>query len=183
VCYAYTLTGCIYTVYSPNCPPRFLPAPPTLPTPHPPRHHHYFQFADATTYDRWGTKVFSLGVWKGVYLVPVAPQTAAITHLVPTVTYTGAYPVEPLTDATAAPFQVDVTVHTQALKPTKATLTLSGEWDSNPGEWAWIMASVLIQIDAVMLTAVSCRFLHSNPNHQYPSRSPSLRVNPPSRLI
>eukprot|EP00729_Bicosta_minor_P012791 gene12791-18050_t len=63
----------------------------------------------ATTYDRWGAKVFSLGVWKDVYLVPVAKEAAAITHVVPAVTYTGAYPVEPLTDTTAAPFNVGVT--------------------------------------------------------------------------
>jgi beta-mannosidase len=84
----------------------------------------------ATTYNRWGTKVFSLGVWKDVYLVPVAATTAAVTHVVPAVTYTGEYPVEPLTDATAAPFNVDVTVHTWAVKATTATLTATGEWDS-----------------------------------------------------
>jgi beta-mannosidase len=78
-------------------------------------------------------KVFSLGVWKDVYLVPVAPTTTAITHVVPTVSYTGDYPVEPLTDDTAAPFHVDVTVHTRSLKATKATLTATGGWDaSNP---------------------------------------------------
>ena len=83
----------------------------------------------ATTYNRWGTKVFSLGVWKDVYLVPVAPEAAVITHVVPAITYTGAYPTEPLTDATAAPFQVDVAIHTQALSATTATLTAAGEWD------------------------------------------------------
>ena len=75
------------------------------------------------------SQVFSLGVWKDVYIVPVAPNAAAITHVVPAVTYTGEYPVEPLTDATAAPFRVDVTVHTRALKTTKAVLTATGEWD------------------------------------------------------
>ena len=83
----------------------------------------------ATTYDRWGAKVFSLGVWKDVYLVSVAPAAAAISHVVPAVTYTGAYPVEPLTDDTAAPFLVDLIVHTRAQRSTKATLTATGEWD------------------------------------------------------
>eukprot|EP00040_Diaphanoeca_grandis_P027117 m.153638 g.153638 ORF g.153638 m.153638 type:complete len:1021 (-) comp30841_c4_seq6:84-3146(-) len=83
----------------------------------------------ATTYNRWGTKVFSLGVWKDVYLVPVASKAAAITHVVPAITYTGAYPVEPLTDTTAAPFAVDLAVHTSAMEATTATLTAVGEWD------------------------------------------------------
>ena len=43
--------------------------------------------------------------------------------------YTGAYPVEPLTDATAAAFDVGVAVHTRAAAATTATLTATGEWD------------------------------------------------------
>ena len=83
----------------------------------------------ATTYNRWGTKVFSLGVWKDVYLVPVAPKAAAITHVVPAITYTGQYPTEPLTDATAAPFNINVSVHTWSKEVTTGTLTATGEWD------------------------------------------------------
>ena len=98
----------------------------------------------ATTYNRWGTKVFTLGIWKDVYLVPVAPKAAAITHIVPAVTYTGAYPVVPLTDATAAPFNVDVTVYTHAAVATTATLTATGEWDAESGS----MPSATVNIPA-----------------------------------
>ena len=59
----------------------------------------------------------------------VAPNAAAVTHVVPAVTYTGAYPVAPLTDATAAPFLVELIVHTRAQRATTALLTASGEWD------------------------------------------------------
>lgn len=61
-------------------------------------------------------------------MVPIAPKSAAITHVVPSITYTGPYPTEPLTDATASPFQVGVTLHTWAPQPTTATLAVAGSW-------------------------------------------------------
>eukprot|EP00051_Salpingoeca_urceolata_P032135 m.14426 g.14426 ORF g.14426 m.14426 type:complete len:1101 (+) comp4797_c0_seq1:117-3419(+) len=82
-----------------------------------------------TTYNRWGTKVFTLGIWKDVYVVPIAAGTAVITHLVPEVHYTGAYPTEPLIDKTAAPFTVNATVHTWSPAATSAELTVAGAWD------------------------------------------------------
>jgi len=85
----------------------------------------------AKTYNRWGTKVFTLGIWKDVYLVPVVSKAAAIMHVVPAITYTGAYPTEPLTTTTAAPFHVNVTLHTWAAKATTAQLTASGTWSSS----------------------------------------------------
>ena len=65
-----------------------------------------------------------------MYLVPVASKAAVITHVVPAITYTGEYPTEPLTDDTAAPFNVNLTVHTWAMEATTATLTATGEWDA-----------------------------------------------------
>eukprot|EP00038_Savillea_parva_P028912 m.67751 g.67751 ORF g.67751 m.67751 type:complete len:1029 (+) comp8463_c0_seq1:39-3125(+) len=90
----------------------------------------------ATTYNRWGTKVFSLGIWKDVYLVPVAPKAAAITHVVPAIAYTGSYPTEPLTDATAAPFNINLKVHTWAASPTQGTLNVVAGWNTtHPMTW------------------------------------------------
>ena len=84
----------------------------------------------ASTYNRWGTKVFTLGIWKDVYLVPVAANAAAITHFIPAITYTGAYPIEPLTDDTAAPFHINVTLHTWSATDTTGTLMAIGQWNS-----------------------------------------------------
>jgi hypothetical protein len=50
---------------------------------------------------------FTKGIWKSVYLVSVS--MAAITHLVPLVTYsaaTSAFPTQPLSDGNHAPFDV-----------------------------------------------------------------------------
>ena len=54
-------------------------------------------------------RTLSAGLWRSVYIVPV--RAAAIMAVVPLVFYTGAYPTSPLTDATAAPFNVSVRVH------------------------------------------------------------------------
>ncbi len=58
----------------------------------------------------------------------VAPAPAALTAVKPLVFYTGAYPVSPLTDATAAPFNVSVTVYWWAAQPFSGTLTVGGSW-------------------------------------------------------
>lgn len=52
----------------------------------------------------------------------------ALTQVAPLVSYTGAYPTSPLTDATAAPFRVQVTAHFWALSAGAATLTVTTAW-------------------------------------------------------
>lgn len=66
------------------------------------------------------------GIAKSVYLINV--QSAAITHVVPQIRYTGAYPTAPLTDATAAPFNVTVAVHMLSPQGSTGTLTITGSW-------------------------------------------------------
>jgi hypothetical protein len=73
------------------------------------------------------TGTFSYGIWKSVYLVEV--RSAAITHVVPQITFKGDYPVAPLRDGAHAGFRVDVRTHFWAPKSgAHGTLTLMGSW-------------------------------------------------------
>jgi beta-mannosidase len=72
------------------------------------------------------SRVFSKGIWKSVNLVAAAP--VALTALKVLTFYTGAYPSQPLTDATAAPFTVQVTAYFYAPAASAGVLTLSGAW-------------------------------------------------------
>ena len=81
-----------------------------------------------TTYNCLGTKVFTLGLWKDVYLVPIAPGTAALLHVVPHIRYTGPYPTTPLTQATASPFALNVTLFTWAPTPVSVLPRVVGAW-------------------------------------------------------
>ena len=71
---------------------------------------------------------FTKGIVKSVYLVGVARASASIEHVAPRVFYRGAYPTEPLTDASAAAFSVDVVVHLSAPAATRGTLAAAGAW-------------------------------------------------------
>jgi beta-mannosidase len=73
-------------------------------------------------------RVFSRGIWKSVYLVTAA--AAFVTHVVPHVFYTGAFPTQALTDADFAPFTLSVRTHFSAPAAAKGTLTLSVPWGS-----------------------------------------------------
>jgi beta-mannosidase len=54
---------------------------------------------------------FSMGVWKSVYLVSIPDGGAAITYVVPHVTYRGEHPILPLEDEQHDGFNVEVKVH------------------------------------------------------------------------
>ena len=72
------------------------------------------------------SRVWTKGIWKAPYLV--APAPAALTAVKALVFYTGAYPRAPLSDATAAPFAVNVTVYWWAAQPFTGTLRVGGSW-------------------------------------------------------
>jgi hypothetical protein len=74
------------------------------------------------------SRAFSKGIFKSVYLVPAS--TIAITDVKPLVYYSGAYPSEPLTEATAAPFTVVATVYfwAPAALAAGAALTVESTW-------------------------------------------------------
>ena len=84
-----------------------------------------------TAKDSQGLAVFTKGIWKDVYLVAVVQ--AAITHVVPQVIYTGAYPTTRLVDG-MAPFLVKVEVHVSVPNTTvtaaSTTVQVSGSWGS-----------------------------------------------------
>ena len=61
-----------------------------------------------TTFTAQQDHTFSKGIVKSVYLVPASRAT--IAHVVPRAYYAGPYPTAPLSDATAAPFAVAVSV-------------------------------------------------------------------------
>jgi beta-mannosidase len=71
---------------------------------------------------------FTKGIVRDVYLVGV--HGAALSAVVPQVTYSGGYPTAPLTDATAAPFDVSARVHLTSPGPFSGTLTVTGSWAS-----------------------------------------------------
>ena len=65
-----------------------------------------------------------------MYLAQIADAAAAITHMVPQITYAGEYPTVPLTDQTHGGFNVNVTLHTWAIKPTNVKLDTNTSWGS-----------------------------------------------------
>ena len=77
---------------------------------------------------RQGLPTFSKGIWKSVSIVQVAARSAAITHVVPQITYAGEYPVAPLADGAHGGFHVGVRVHMWAAAPTAGTISATGEW-------------------------------------------------------
>jgi beta-galactosidase/beta-glucuronidase len=78
-----------------------------------------------------GDPTFTRGIVRDVYLVPV--KHAAIAHVVPLITHTGAYPASPLKNMAAAQFNVDVDVVLWAPKrvPAGGRVSISQTW--NPG--------------------------------------------------
>ncbi len=78
-----------------------------------------------------GLPYLSFGIWKSVYLVPV--NSMSLHAVVPLVFFNAPYPVEPLTDATAGPWTVAVTVHLRAgpsgLAP-GGLFTATADWGS-----------------------------------------------------
>ena len=76
---------------------------------------------------------FSSGLWKSLYVLPVAQAAVAITSLAPLTRYLGAYPVGALVEGQHGGFSVNVTVHLWA-PPGGATgaLTVQGSWGGPP---------------------------------------------------
>jgi hypothetical protein len=73
-----------------------------------------------------GLPVFTRGIWKSVYLLPLS--SAAITSLVPLVKYTGtSWPTQPMVDG-AAPFVVVTRVFLRSEQPVSGVLTVTGSW-------------------------------------------------------
>ena len=85
-----------------------------------------WDWAPYTNTKQDGIPTFTKGIWKSVSLVQVG--AAAITDMVPQITYAGEYPTAPLDDTTHGGFDVSVRVHTWAAKPTKGTMTVTGGW-------------------------------------------------------
>jgi len=65
---------------------------------------------------------FSFGIWKSVYLLPVAAASGALTGVVPEIMYLGSHPVLPLVDGKHAGFDVKVKVHLFSKAGLKGTL-------------------------------------------------------------
>ena len=53
-------------------------------------------------------RTFSKGIWRSVYLLPVAAAGAALTAMTPLVFFDGGYPAAPLVDGANGPWHVDV---------------------------------------------------------------------------
>jgi beta-mannosidase len=71
-------------------------------------------------------RTLSSGLWRSVYVISV--RSSSITAISPLVYYTGAYPTAPLSDATAAPFNVSTRVHFYSPAGASGTLTVAGAW-------------------------------------------------------
>ena len=80
----------------------------------------------------WGrAATFSAGLVKGVYVLPVAPATLAITDVVALPRYLGSYPVGALIDGAHAGFNVSVRVHVWApVGGAAGVFTAIGSWPS-----------------------------------------------------
>jgi beta-mannosidase len=70
-----------------------------------------------------GLPTMSKGLVSSVYLTHVKPTHAFITAVKPLVSYLGSYPTEPLTDATAGGWRVDVVVYLLAPPAAASTAT------------------------------------------------------------
>ena len=78
------------------------------------------------------TKTFSLGIWRSVYLVPVAAGSVAIESIVPVTKYLGSYPAHRLVEGNHGGFEVNVTAHVWAPKGgSQGDLVVSGSWESS----------------------------------------------------
>lgn len=71
---------------------------------------------------------FTRGAWKSIYVA----ETSAVfvTHVVPQITYAGAYPTEPLTDG-VADFDVAVRLHLVSDRPAETFITVTDNWSAD----------------------------------------------------
>ena len=75
-----------------------------------------------------GAKTYSRGIWKSVYLVRVAKDSAAIEDVVPEMYYRGDYPTEALVDGQHAGFDVKVHVHLWSPSAVRGYVEVLGSW-------------------------------------------------------
>ena len=72
-------------------------------------------------------RAFTRGPWKSIYLAE-SGSGVFVTHLVPRITYRGAYPTEPLADGD---FDVAVKVYIDADRPASLQVTARGNWSAD----------------------------------------------------
>ena len=72
-------------------------------------------------------RAFTRGPWKSIYLAE-SGSGVFVTHLVPRITYRGAYPTEPLADGD---FDVAVKVYIDADRPASLQVTAKGNWSAD----------------------------------------------------
>ena len=76
------------------------------------------------------SQVFTKGIWKSVYLLPVS--STAIDHVTPLIFYGGTYPTAPLTDGAAGPWVVSTrvffTTPAGSGGDVSGSLTVTGGW-------------------------------------------------------
>lgn len=79
-------------------------------------------------------RTFSKGLWRDAYLVATLPGSLAIVHAAPQIFYNGAYPMAPLTRATAGPWTVSVRVQVRApAGGARGEIAVSGAWGGAGG--------------------------------------------------
>ena len=90
---------------------------------------------------------FGFGIWKSVYVIPVANGSAAITHVISHTFYAGGHPTTMLSDDSHKGFVVNVTTELWGATPqsTAGTLSVLGGW---PGA-----VSVSKKVDAGSVSA------------------------------
>ena len=75
-----------------------------------------------------GSKTYTRGVWKSVYLVKISTASATITDVVPEIFYRGHYPTKALVDGQHGGFDVNVRVHLWSPSPTRGYIEVLGSW-------------------------------------------------------
>lgn len=87
-----------------------------------------------TTHECWGSgtsnclSTFGFGIWKSVYVLPLADNSAAIAQLVPHTFYAGGHPMSILSDDNHAGFDVRVRVVLDVVGVGSGTLSVIGSW-------------------------------------------------------
>ena len=76
-----------------------------------------WDWAPYTTTQQEGAQTFTKGIVGSVYLAGISPGSAAVSHVVPTVSYLGPYAAAPLTDAAKGDFEVCLFCITTTLTP------------------------------------------------------------------
>lgn len=95
-----------------------------------------------------GARIMSKGIWKSVYLAVDMPGGASITHVVPSITYRGTYPIKRLVEGKHAGFDVAVRVYLHASRPCHGTLSLAPGWSVGGKAVGAVAASIQVALPA-----------------------------------